>query len=31
MLIAKNHNKHRQRHGDFSHLSEERKLHPALA
>jgi multidrug efflux pump len=31
MLIAKNHNKHRQRHGDFSHVSEERKLHPALA
>src|ERR1700736_4112047 len=31
MLIAKDHTKHRQRHGDFSSVQEERKLHPALA
>jgi len=31
MLIAKDHTKDRQRHGDFSHLPEERKLQPALA
>jgi multidrug efflux pump len=31
LLIAKDHTKHRQRHGDFSPMPEERKLHPALA
>jgi multidrug efflux pump subunit AcrB len=31
MLIAKDHTKDRQRRGDFPHVSEERKLHPALA
>jgi multidrug efflux pump len=31
MLIAKDHTKHRERQGIFSPVSEERKLHPALA
>jgi multidrug efflux pump len=31
MLIAKDHTKHRERHGSFSPAPEERKLHPALA
>jgi multidrug efflux pump len=31
MLVAKNHNKSRQREGDLSKLPEERKLYPALA
>jgi multidrug efflux pump len=31
MLVAKNHNKSRQREGDLSKLPEERKLQPALA
>ncbi len=31
MLVAKNHNKDRQREGDLAGLPEERKLHPALA
>jgi multidrug efflux pump len=31
MLIAKDHTKDRQRRGDFPHVPEERKLHPALA
>jgi len=31
LLIAKDHTRDRQRHGDFSKMPEERKLHPALA
>jgi len=31
LLIAKDHLKDRQRHGDFPQKAEERKLHPALA
>ncbi len=31
MLVAKNHNKDRQREGELTQLPDERKLHPALA
>jgi multidrug efflux pump len=31
LLIAKDHTRDRQRHGDFSKMPEERKMHPALA
>ncbi len=31
LLIAKDHTKDRERHGEFSPLPEKRKLHPALA
>ena len=31
LLIAKDHTKDRERHGDFARIPEERKLHPALA
>jgi multidrug efflux pump len=31
MLVAKNHNKNRQREGELTELPGERKLHPALA
>jgi hypothetical protein len=31
MLVAKNHNKDRQRTGELPELAEERKLQPALA
>ena len=31
ILIAKDHTRDRQRHGDFPKMPEERKLHPALA